>query len=232
MLLEINGVSAGYFNKRVINDVTMHVDKGEVVGLIGHNGAGKTTTLKTILGLIKSDEGLINFQGLNITGHVAVKNVHSGMRFIPQERFTFPDLTVMENIMLGAHHVERKEIIDASLKEVLRKFPFLESRNTQKAGTMSGGQQRILSIAMVMMAQPKFVMLDEPSLGLSPLIVQEIGTIVRNMADKGMSILLVDQSVKQTAKISDRVYVMKNGRIVLEETGKKLLERGNWWDLF
>ncbi len=232
MLMEMKAVSAGYFRKRVIHDISLSVDRSEVVSLIGHNGAGKTTTLKTILGVIRSDQGEIRFRDKSITGQDPVENVTAGIRFIPQERFTFPDLTVWENIMLGAHHVQQKEKIGKSIDEIYTQFPILKKRLSQKAGTMSGGEQRMLSMAMAMMAQPEFVMVDEPSLGLAPLIIQEIGRIIRRMADQGMAVLLVDQNIKHTLKISNRVYVMKNGQIVLEETSQKLLDRGEWWDLY
>jgi branched-chain amino acid transport system ATP-binding protein len=232
MLMEMKSVSAGYYRKRVIHDISLSVDRSEVVSLIGHNGAGKTTTLKTILGVIRSEQGEIRFRDKRITGQDPVENVAAGIRFIPQERFTFPDLTVWENIMLGAHHVQQKEKIVKSIDEIYTQFPILKKRLSQKAGTMSGGEQRMLSMAMAMMAQPEFVMVDEPSLGLAPLIIQEIGRIIRRMADQGMAVLLVDQNIKHTLKISNRVYVMKNGQIVLEETSQKLLDRGEWWDLY
>lgn len=232
MLLELKHVSSGYYRKKVLYNISLSVDEGEVVSLIGHNGAGKTTTLKTILGLIKPESGEVRYRNHGIAGRDPIRNVKDGMCLIPQERFTFPDLTVLENLMLGAHNVREKAIVRNTLEESYHLFPILKSRLGQKAGTMSGGQQRMLSMAMAMMAQPRFVMVDEPSMGLAPLIVQEIGTIIRRMAERGIAVLLVDQNIKQTLKISDRVYVMKNGHIVLEEASQKLLARGQWWDLY
>lgn len=232
MLLEVKKVSSGYYNKPVLYDVSLSVREGEVVGLIGHNGAGKTTTLKTILGLIRADAGEVLFDDRSIGGAPAVRNVQSGIYLIPQERFTFPDLTVRENLMLGAHNVKDTKLRDRTLDEIYGLFSILEARGGQRAGTMSGGQQRVLSMAMAMMAQPRLVMVDEPSLGLAPRVVEEIGGIIQGMSRRKIGVLLVDQNIKQTLQISDRVYVMKNGQIVLEDTGKNLLQRGQWWDLY
>lgn len=232
MLLQVSGVCAGYYNKRVLHDVSLSVAPGEVVSLIGHNGAGKTTTLKTVLGLLRSEQGEVVFDGRSVARDPVVRNVRSGMYLIPQERFTFPDLTVEENLMLGAHYVADADLRARTLEEIYGRFPILQQRGEQRAGTMSGGQQRLLSIATAMMSQPRLVMVDEPSLGLAPRIVEEITGIIAALAARGLAVVLVDQNVKQTLKISDRVYVMKNGRIVLEDTGQKLLQRGSWWDLF
>ena len=232
MLLQLRNVSSGYHRKRVLYDVSLSIREGEVVGLIGHNGAGKTTTLKTILGLIQPDGGEVLFQDRSITGQAAVRSVKQGIYLIPQERFTFPDLTVRENLMLGGHNVRDVKLRDRTLEEIYELFAILKARGGQRAGTMSGGQQRVLSMAMAMMAQPRFVMVDEPSLGLAPRVVEEVGGIIQKMSSRGIGVLLVDQNIKQTLKISDRVYVMKNGHIVLEDTGKKLLEQGQWWDLY
>lgn len=232
VLLQVSGVSAGYYNKRVLHDVSLSVSPGEVVSLIGHNGAGKTTTLKTILGLVRSEQGDVVFDGRSVAREPAVRNVQSGMYLIPQERFTFPDLSVEENLMLGAHNVGDRDVRARTLEEIYERFAILKQRGTQRAGTMSGGQQRVLSMAMAMMAHPRLVMVDEPSLGLAPRIVEEITGIIAALAKGGMAVILVDQNVKQTLTISDRVYVMKNGRIVLEDTGQNVLQRGSWWDLF
>jgi branched-chain amino acid transport system ATP-binding protein len=232
MLLEVRNVSSGYYNKRVLRDVSLSVGQGEVVALIGHNGAGKTTALKTILGLIRADAGDVRFDDRSIAGEPAVRNVKSGLYLIPQERFTFPDLTVRENLMLGGHNTRDAKLRDQTLAEIHDLFPILKARGSQRAGTMSGGQQRVLSMAMAMMAHPRLVLVDEPSLGLSPLAVEEVGRIIEKMARRGIGVLLVDQNIKQTLKLSHRVYVMKSGTIVLEDTGERLLQRGHWWDLY
>jgi branched-chain amino acid transport system ATP-binding protein len=232
MLLEVRNVSSGYYHKRVLRDVSLSVGQGEVVSLIGHNGAGKTTALKTILGLIRAEAGDVRFDDRSIAGEPAVRNVKSGLYLIPQERFTFPDLTVRENLMLGGHNVRDAKLRDQTLAEIHDLFPILKARGSQRAGTMSGGQQRVLSMAMAMMAHPRLVLVDEPSLGLSPLAVEEVGRIVEKMARRGIGVLLVDQNIKQTLKLSHRVYVMKSGQIVLEDTGERLLQRGHWWDLY
>ena|SRR5919197_274274 len=232
MLLEVRNVSSGYDKKRVLRDVSLSVSEGEVVSLIGHNGAGKTTTLKTILGLIPAETGDVRFQGRSIVAQSAVENVKSGLYLIPQERFTFPDLSVRENLMLGGHYLRDASLRERTLAEIHDVFTILKLRAKQRAGTMSGGQQRMLSIAMAMMAHPRLVMLDEPTLGLSPVLVEEIAGIIDKMSKRGIGVLVVDQNIKQILKISDRVYVMKSGQIVLEDSGKKLLQRGEWWDLY
>src|SRR5512146_606831 len=163
MLLQVRNVSSGYHRKRVLYDVSMSIAAGEVVSLIGHNGAGKTTTLKTILGLIRPEAGEVLFDDRSIAGQPPVRNVKSGIYLIPQERFTFPDLTVRENLMLGGHNVRDAALRARTLDEIHELFPILHQRGTQRAGTMSGGQQRVLSMAMAMMAHPRLVMVDEPS---------------------------------------------------------------------
>lgn len=232
MLLQVKNVSSGYFKKPVLRDVSLTVGQGEVVGLIGHNGAGKTTALRTILGLLRADAGDVLLDDRSIAAAPAVRNVREGLHLIPQERFTFPDLTVAENLALGGHQVRDAALRDRTLAEIHELFPILKARSAQRAGTLSGGQQRVLSMAMAMMAHPRLVLVDEPSLGLSPLAVEEVCGIIARMAKSGMGVLLVDQNVKQTLKLSHRVYVMKSGRIVLEDTGESLLRRGLWWDLF
>ncbi len=232
MLLEVRNVSSGYHRKRVLRDVSLSVGEGEIVGLIGHNGAGKSTALKTILGLIHADAGDVLFEDRSIAGHAAVRNVRDGLYLIPQERFTFPDLTVRENLMLGGHNVRDAKLRDGTLDELHDLFPILKARGGQRAGTMSGGQQRVLSMAMAMMSHPRLVLVDEPSLGLSPRAVEEIGGIIEKLSKRGIGVLLVDQNIKQTLKLSQRVYVMKSGQIVLEDTGEHLLQRGQWWDLY
>ena len=193
---------------------------------------GKTTALRTILGLVRADAGDVRFEDRSIAGAPAVENVRAGLTLIPQERFTFPDLTVAENLALGGHNVRDAELRDRTLAEIHERFPILKARSAQRAGTLSGGQQRVLSMAMAMMAHPRLVLVDEPSLGLSPLAVEEVCGIIAGLAKRGMGVLLVDQNVKRTLELSHRVYVMKSGRIVLEDTGESLLRRGAWWDLF
>lgn len=233
MLLEVSGASAGYYNRNVIHDVNMSLDASEIVSLIGHNGAGKTTTLKTIFGIVPTRSGSITYNNTDITNDKPMANVKNGMCLVPQEYFVFPDLSVKENLLLAAHGQKRdKEGLENCLDEVYRLFKRLKDRHSQNAGTLSGGEQRMLSMGMVLMARPKFVMFDEPSLGLAPLIVKEVGRIIAEIAENGISVLLVEQNVKQAMKLANRVYVMKLGRIVLEERGSTLLEQGQWWDLF
>lgn len=232
MLLALKNISAGYYKKRVLYDISLSVDRGEIVSLIGHNGAGKTTMLRTIFGLIKPETGEISFDGHSLLSQGPRRRVQDGICLIPQERFTFPDLTVRENLFLGGHHVQDRLLLENALAAAYDMFPVLKERLNQKAGTLSGGQQRMLSLAMALMAQPRFVMVDEPSLGLSPVVVQELMEVIKQMAAGGIAILMVDQNVKHIFRLSQRVYVMKNGHIVLQETGQELLKRNQWWDLF
>ncbi len=232
MLLEVKDLEAGYGRKKVVFGVSLGIGEGEIVALFGHNGAGKTTTLKTIFGVLKPMSGKVFFDGKDITHHTPSQSVKMGITFCPQERFVFPDLNVRENLELatysleGGSHEERFEMI-------YRLFPILKEREKQIAGTLSGGERRMLSIGMMLLMNPRLMLLDEPSLGLAPFLVQQIMDTVKNIADElGVSILLVEQNVKQALRIANRAYVMKMGRIILEEDARKLLDRGEWWDLF
>jgi branched-chain amino acid transport system ATP-binding protein len=231
--LEVVGLQAGYGRKQVVFDVDIHVGAGEIVTILGHNGSGKSTTIKTILGLIPALGGSITYRGRDVTSAGTTSNVKAGMALIPSERFVFPDLTVMDNLLLGGANerdaTRRKERMD----QVHELFPVLADRPNQLAATLSGGQQRMLSLGLLLMAGPRLLMLDEPSLGLAPAVVQQIFSAVRSLTiNEGLSVLLLEQNVGQALLITDRVYVMRSGRVILEETVEEMRARKNYWDLF
>jgi branched-chain amino acid transport system ATP-binding protein len=233
MLLEVKNLEAGYDKTAILHGVTLDIREREIVGIIGHNGAGKSTTLKTILGLLKPSRGNIVYTNRDITSQPPAANIQRGIYFIPQDQFIFNDLTVRENLEISFFTVRDKSSFESRLGPVYELFPILKDRRNQLGGTLSGGERRILSLGMGLIRQPKLLILDEPSSGLSPVTSQHVMNIIRELNNNfGTSILLVEQNVKAAFKLSDRVYVMKTGRIILEETGEKLLERKEWWDLF
>jgi len=232
-LLVLSHVQAGYGRKHVVFDVDLHLGRGEIVAMVGHNGAGKTTTLKTVFGMLPPLDGTIVYDGEQATRASCRRNVLRGMSYIPAERFVFGDLSVIDNLRLGAMHQRDTRARDERMKFVYAMFPILEERSEQKARTMSGGQQRMLSLGLAMMSRPKLLLLDEPSLGLAPALVAEIFDGVRRLADEdGLSVLLLEQNVVQALRIADRAYVMRSGRIILEETAEQMRRRPNYWDLF
>jgi branched-chain amino acid transport system ATP-binding protein len=230
--LEICGLSCSYGRKHVVFDVDMRVDVGEVVALFGHNGAGKTTVIKNVLGAYQPTGGSIRYEGEDITGSSPRTNVRRGMALIPSERFVFPDLTVRDNLLLGAAGLDDEDRLKTLFETVYELFPILNERSKQLAGTMSGGQQRMVSLGLAMMSEPRMLMLDEPSLGLAPAIVEQIFAAVHDLAAGGVSVLLLEQNVGQALRITDRSYVMRSGRIILEETTEQMLARDSYWDLF
>ncbi len=232
-VLQVRDLQAGYGRKQVVFDVDLEVGSGEIVTVLGHNGSGKSTTIKTVLGLFPSMGGEVTFLGRDVTNVDASDNVKAGMALIPSERFVFPDLNVLDNLLLGGANepdpVRRKE----RMEQVYRLFPVLQERTQQIAGTLSGGQQRMLSLGLLLMAGPKLLMLDEPSLGLAPIVVQQIFDSVRSLArEENLSVLLLEQNVGQALRVTDRVYVMRAGRIILEETAQEMRARPSYWDLF
>jgi branched-chain amino acid transport system ATP-binding protein len=232
-VLSIEGLNAGYGRKQVVFDVSMRVGRGEIVGVLGHNGSGKSTTIKTVHGVTPALGGKIVYNGQDTTGNGTRTNVRNGMALIPSERFVFQDLSVLDNLLLGGANEPDTGRRDARMKLVYELFPILEERSSQLAGTMSGGQQRMVSLGLALMSSPKLLMLDEPSLGLAPTVVQHIFRAVRHLADtEGLSVLLLEQNVGQALKIVDRVYVMRSGRVLLEETVEQMRARGTYWDLF
>lgn len=232
-VLSIEGLNAGYGRKQVVFDVSMHVGLGEIVGVLGHNGSGKSTTIKTVHGVVPPLGGRITYQGADTKGNGTRTNVRNGMALIPSERFVFQDLTVLDNLLLGGANEPDADRRAKRTELVYDLFPILKERSTQLAGTMSGGQQRMVSLGLALMASPKLLMLDEPSLGLAPTVVQQIFAAVRHLADtEGLAVLLLEQNVGQALRIVDRVYVMRSGRVLLEETVEQMRARGSYWDLF
>lgn len=234
MLLEVQGLVTGYHKKRVLHGISLQLDAGEIVALIGHNGAGKSTTLKAIMGLMKAERGTIVYQNHDITNRPPDHNVRGGISFVPQGRAVFSDLSVMENLELGAYTLrEDGSVLQQRTHQVFELFPILKERKWQKAGQLSGGQQKMLAVGMALMLTPKVLLLDEPSLGLAPLLVQRVLESVQEInACFGTAILLVEQNVKQALRIAHRVYVMKVGQIALADTAASVLQQEQLWHLF
>jgi branched-chain amino acid transport system ATP-binding protein len=233
VLLSLENLTTGYGRIRVVFDVSMHVNEGEIVGVLGHNGSGKSTTIKTVLGVLPALGGKVFYEGVDVTRRGSRLNVKHGMALIPSERFVFQDLTVLDNLLLGGGNDPDSSRRAARLELVYELFPILRERSGQAAGTMSGGQQRMVSLGIALMAHPKLLMLDEPSLGLAPSVVQQIFDVVRHLAaTEGLSVLLLEQNVGQALRICDRVYVMRSGRVLLEETVEQMRARESYWDLF
>ena len=232
-VLQVTKLQAGYGRKQVVFDVDLSVGQGEILGVFGHNGSGKSTTIRTILGITPVLGGTIEFKGKDVTKAGSRSNVKNGMAMIPSERFVFADLTVIDNLLLGAGSDPDTDRRAKRLELVRSLFPILLERSTQLAGTMSGGQQRMVSLGMALMASPSLLMLDEPSLGLAPTVVQQIFTTVRRLAnEEGLAVLLLEQNVGQALPIVDRVSVMRSGRVILEETAQQMRVRDSYWDLF
>ena len=222
-LLELHGVDAYYGRVRALHGVTISLDKGEVVALIGSNGAGKTTTLRTISGLMRPAAGTIAFDGGDITGAPAHTIVRRGICHSPEGRRLFPRMMVIDNLQMGAYTRSDAAGIAVDLARVYDLFPRLKERSTQLAGTLSGGEQQMLAIGRALMSRPKVLMLDEPSLGLSPILVELIFDIVRQINAQGVPILLVEQNAHKALEVAHRAYVLETGSIVKEGTGAELL---------
>ncbi len=232
-VIDVRGLKAGYGKKQVVFDVDLHVKRGEIVAIVGHNGAGKTTTLKTIFGMLPPLGGSISYLGQDVSKKNTQDNVKLGMSLIPAERFVFGGLTVHENLLLGALHEKKADLVSERRKMVDAQFPILVNRRAQAAGTMSGGQQRMVSLGLAMMSGPKLLLLDEPSLGLAPAVVIEIFDTIRKLADtQGLSVLILEQNIGQALRVTDRFYAMRSGRIILEETAAQMRARKDYWDLF
>ena len=222
-LLEVKDLEVYYGVICAIKGISFEVNKGEIVTLIGANGAGKTTTMQSIMGLIHARSGEIIYNGEHVNGLPAHKIVHLGMTQVPEGRRVFSELTVYENLMMGAYTMKDKAEIKKNLDEIYEMFPRLLERKNQVAGTLSGGEQQMLAMGRAMMSNPDLLMLDEPSMGLSPLLVDQVFEIIKRFHKKGTTILLVEQNANKSLAISDRAYVLENGKIVLSGTGKELL---------
>jgi branched-chain amino acid transport system ATP-binding protein len=233
-LLEVVGLEAGYGKKTVLQGVSLHVDEGEVVALLGHNGAGKSTTLKAILGLLPARAGQVRFGGATWANGDPAENVRRGLALVPQGRGVFPDLTVLENLALGAYTQSDRAATLGRMDEILELFPILAERRTQQVGTMSGGQQQMVAVGTALMQRPRLMMMDEPSIGLAPVLVQRVlETAVQINRRFGTAIVLVEQNIKTALGMARRAYVMKSGRIVLEKPAAELLAAPeSWWELY
>lgn len=223
-MLRLEHVDAGYGDVQVLWDVSIHVDKQEFVVLVGANGAGKSTIMKSISSLIHPTHGEIRFEDKRLDTLAPYRISDLGIAHVPEGRQLFPEMTVRENLEIGSLPAAAKAHRQETLEWVLELFPRLRERRKQMAGTLSGGEQQMCAIARGLMLRPKLMLFDEPSLGLSPLLTQEIFRLVRKIHQEGMTILMVEQNVKQTLAICDRAYVLENGKIVLEGKGSDLLE--------
>lgn len=222
-LLEIENLNVYYGAIHALKGISFQVDKGEIVALIGANGAGKSTTLGTISGILRPRVGKVVLEGEDITQLASENIVQKGIVQVPEGRKIFATLTVQENLEMGAFSRSKKEEIQKSMANAFERFPRLAERRKQLGGTLSGGEQQMLAIARGLMAQPRLMLLDEPSMGLSPLLVEQIFTIIQDINAQGTSILLVEQNAQMALSIADRAYVLETGQVVLEGTGQELL---------
>lgn len=222
-MLEVKDLHVHYGVIEAIKGISFEVNKGEVIALIGANGAGKTTTLHTISGLIKPSAGTVLFEGRDIVKIPGHKIVSLGMAHVPEGRRVFAQLSVYENLLMGAYTRKDKEEIQNSLQIVYDRFPRLEERKKQMAGTLSGGEQQMLAMGRALMSNPGIILMDEPSMGLSPIFVNEIFDIIQKVSEAGTTVLLVEQNAKKALSIADRAYVLETGRIVLEGKADELM---------
>ena len=223
-MLEVRDLKVNYGMIQAIKGVSFHVEQGEVIALIGANGAGKTTILHTITGLLAPKEGSVVFEGTDITKIPAHKIVPMGMAHVPEGRRVFANLTVLQNLKMGAYTRKDKAEIQETLQMIYQRFPRLEERQNQLAGTLSGGEQQMLAMGRALMSHPKIILMDEPSMGLSPIYVNEIFQIIQDVSKTGTTVLLVEQNAKKALSIADRAYVLETGKIVLEGRASTLLD--------
>ncbi len=223
MMLEVNDLHVYYGAIHALKGINFHLDKGEIVALIGANGAGKSTTLNSICGILRPRTGSVKFEGADITRTAPQDIVRLGIIQVPEGRKIFATLTVMENLEIGAFTQTDKGKINKNLDSVWKRFPRLSERRSQLGGTLSGGEQQMLALARAMMSGPKLLLMDEPSMGLSPIMVETIFDIIRDINDQGTSVLLVEQNAQMALSIADRAYVLETGSVSLEGTGQDLL---------
>ena len=222
-MLEVKDLKVYYGMIEAIKGVSFHVEEGEVIALIGANGAGKTTILHTVSGLLSPKNGSVTFEGVDITKIPGHKIVSMGMAHVPEGRRVFAQLSVLQNLKMGAYTRKDKQEIEDTLKMVFKHFPRLEERQNQLAGTLSGGEQQMLAMGRALMSHPKIILMDEPSMGLSPIFVNEIFNIIKEVSKSGTTVLLLEQNAKKALSIADRAYVLETGNIVLEGKASDLL---------
>ena len=223
-LLQIEGLKVSYGGIEALKGISFHVDAGEIVTLIGANGAGKSTTLRTIAGLVPASAGTITYDGQAVTGIDTQKIVERGVVLVPEGRRVFGNLTVLENLRIGAYLRKDDAGVMQDIEHVYSLFPRLKERHWQMAGTLSGGEQQMLAVGRALMAKPKLIMMDEPSLGLAPLIVQDIFSIIERINKEGVTVLLIEQNANAALRIAHRGYVLETGHVTLSGAGKELLE--------
>ena len=221
-ILEIKDLQVSYGGINAVKGVSLQVEQGKIITLVGSNGAGKSTILRSIAGIVKPQSGEILYEGKDISGMSADKIVSKGITLVPEGRRVFANLTVLENLKIGAYL--RKDKIDDSVRYVYSLFPRLEERSWQLAGTLSGGEQQMLAVARALMSKPRLIMMDEPSLGLAPLIVRDIFDIIKTINSQGITVLLIEQNANMALKVCDKGYVMETGSIKMEGNGLELLE--------
>ena len=220
--LEVSGLAFAYDGAAAVRDVSLTVQPGEIVALLGANGAGKSTTVRMIAGVLEPQKGSIRFAGRALTGQPSHVVVRRGITLVPEGRLVFPQMTVMENLQLGAH-IKPRGVVAGLVDKAFALFPRLLERRGQLAGSMSGGEQQMLAIARGLMAEPRLIILDEPSLGLMPIVTQEVFRLIEAVNKSGISVLLVEQNLHQSLRIAHRGYVLEKGKVVLSGTGKDLL---------
>ncbi len=220
-MLKIENVVSGYGHITALKSINLEVPQGSIVSLIGANGAGKSTTMRSIMGLVKPTEGRITFEGKDITSMKTHDIVKAGISLVPEGRQILQDMSVYENLEMGAY-IRKDKDIESDIKKVFKRFPILDERSYQLGGTLSGGQQQMLAIGRALMARPKLLLLDEPSMGLAPLVVNEIFEVIKEISAEGTTVLLVEQNVRQALKIADYAYVLETGKIVLSGPAEEI----------
>jgi branched-chain amino acid transport system ATP-binding protein len=223
-MLKLHGISSGYGGTEIIRNVSLEVKKGEVVTIVGANGAGKTTTLRTICGIVKPESGSIEFEGRKLDGLRSDEIVTAGITMVPEGRQLFPHISVRDNLLMGAYKRSARSMANQRMDEVLKIFPRVRERLAQMAGSLSGGEQQMVAIARGLMANPTLLMFDEPSLGLSPLLMSQVFDVIDKIVELGTTVLIVEQNIVHTLKIADRGYVLENGEITMTGTGQELLD--------
>ena len=223
-MLKVNDLVVSYGGIEALKGISLEVPEGKIVTLIGANGAGKSTLLRSIMGVVKPESGSITYNDKEMLGLNSQKIVENGITLVPEGRRVFPNLTVLENLQIGAYMRKDKEEIEKDIRWIYDLFPRLEERSWQMAGTLSGGEQQMLAVGRALMCRPKVLMMDEPSLGLAPLIIKDIFKIIQEINKQGMTILLIEQNANMALKVADVAYVLETGRITMSGTGKELLE--------